>query len=299
MSLLYPYYGSETQCKEVPLTFPPQHQNRQPGFEYIMDPRPIYDNPNYIGTGKLKDKVAIITGGDSGIGRAVAVAFAKEGADIAIVYLDEHRDAAETCEAVHQFGRKCLLIPADLEKHEAADYITAATLEAFGHIDILINNAGVQYVQPSLLQITEEQLDKTFAINIKAMFHLTKAVIPYLPQGGSIVNTTSVQAYIADRQLIDYASTKGAIISFTRAMAHSLVDKGIRVNAVAPGPIWTPLQPASWSADIVKTLGADTPMKRSGQPYELAPVYVLLASDDGSYITGQTIHVNGGQTMAT
>jgi Dehydrogenases with different specificities (related to short-chain alcohol dehydrogenases) len=263
------------------------------------DPRPVYDNPRYIGTGKLQDKVAIITGGDSGIGRAVAVAFAKEGADVAIIYLDEHRDAAETRDAVHQLGRKCLLIPVDLENRGAAEYIAATTLQTFGHIDILINNAGVQYVQPSLLHITEEQLDKTFAINIKTFFRLTKAVLPYLPQGGSVVNTTSVQAYVADSQLIDYASTKGAIVSFTRAMAHSLAEKGIRVNAVAPGPIWTPLQPASWPADIVKTLGADTPMKRSGQPYELAPVYVLLASDDGSYITGQTIHVNGGQTMAT
>lgn len=292
-------YGVETQCQEVPLTFPPQHQERQPGLEYLMTPLPVFDNPDYSGTGKLKNKTAIITGGDSGIGRAVAFAFAKEGADIAIVYLDEHKDAAETQLLIQEIGRNCLLLPVDLRATDAGKQITAAVLQTFGHIDVLINNAGVQFPQKSLLQISDQQLQTTFEVNIQSMFRLTREVLPHLAPGSSIVNTASCQAYIADEQLLDYASTKGAIISFTRALAHSLAPQQIRVNAVAPGPIWTPLQPAAWSAEKIKTFGANTPMKRAGQPYELAPAYVLLASDDGSYITGQTIHVNGGQTMAT
>lgn len=299
MKPVIPYYGSMTDCKEVPITFPPQHQDRQPGLEYLMNPQPIFDNPNYIGTGKLTGKIAIITGGDSGIGRAAAVAFAKEGADLVLVYLNENQDAKTVQDAVQKIGRRCLLLPIDLRERNAGEQIVTRTLETYGHINILINNAGVQFPQPSLEAITDQQLETTFNVNIESFFRLSRAVVPHLHSRDSIVNTTSVQANIGSSQLIDYASTKGAIVSFTRALAHNLADKGIRVNAVAPGPIWTPLQPASWSADVVKTLGADTPMKRAGQPYELAPVYVLLASDDGSYITGQTIHVNGGQTMAS
>lgn len=300
MNRATPYYGSITKCEEIPITFPPQHQDAQPGLEYMMNPLPIFDNPNYIGTGKLKNKIAIITGGDSGIGRAVAVAFAKEGADLVLVYMNsEEQDARTTQEAVRKLGRRSLLCPIDLREKNAGASIVSQALETFGQINILINNAGVQFPQPSIEAITDQQLETTFDVNIQSFFRLTRAVVPHLHSGDSIVNTTSVQANIGSGQLIDYASTKGAIVSFTRALAHSLAGKVIRVNAVAPGPIWTPLQPASWSAEVIKTLGADTPMKRAGQPYELAPVYVLLASGDGSYITGQTIHVNGGQTMAT
>ncbi|MNM66931.1 General stress protein 39 [compost metagenome] len=294
-----PCLGTEIKCQEIPVSFPPQHQFRQPGLEYLMVPRPVFDNPEYIGTGKLKDKVAIITGGDSGIGRAVAVAFAKEGADIVIVYLNEHQDAVETREAVNRLGRRALLLPVDLRWEDAAVHIVNAALQAFGRIDILINNAGVQFVRPSLPDIRLQQLRTTFEVNIIAMFNLTKTVLPHLCRGSSIVNTTSVNAYIGRENLIDYSSTKGAIVSFTRAMANNLATQGIRVNAVAPGPIWTPLICATQPPEAIRTLGSDVPMKRAGQPYELAPVYVLLASGDGSYITGQTIHVNGGQMVTT
>ncbi|WP_339287585.1 SDR family oxidoreductase [Paenibacillus sp. FSL E2-0201] len=299
MNVNEPCLGTEVKCQEIPISFPPQHQFRQPGLEYLMVPRPVFDNPEYIGTGKLKDKVAIITGGDSGIGRAVAVAFAKEGADIVIVYLNEHQDAVETREAVNRLGRRALLLPVDLRCEDAPAHIVNSTLQAFGRIDILINNAGVQFVRPSLLEISLQQLRTTFEVNIIAMFNLTKAVLPYLRRGSSIVNTTSVNTYIGREDLIDYSSTKGAIVSFTRAMASNLATQGIRVNAVAPGPIWTPLNAATQPPEAIRTLGSDVPMKRAGQPYELAPVYVLLASGDGSYITGQTIHVNGGQMVTT
>lgn len=295
----YPYFGTEIKCQEIPVSFPPQQQCKQPGLEYLMVPRPIFDNPAYIGTGKLKDRVAIITGGDSGIGRAVAVAFAKEGADIVIVYLNEHQDAVETREAVHRLGRRCLLLAVDLRCEEAAAQIVDSTLRTFGRMDILINNAGVQFVRPSLLEISQQQLRTTFEINIIAMFNLTKAVLPHLRCGSSIVNTTSVTAYVGREDMIDYSSTKGAIVSFTRAMANNLAAQGIRVNAVAPGPIWTPLNAATQPPEAIRTFGSEVPMKRAGQPYELAPVYVLLASDDGSYITGQTIHVNGGQMVTS
>ncbi|WP_025688734.1 SDR family oxidoreductase [Paenibacillus zanthoxyli] len=294
MNRQIPYYGSEVQCKQIPLTFPPQQQYRQPGLEFLMVPRPIYDNPNYKGSGKLQGKAALISGGDSGIGRAVAVAFAKEGADVAIAYLCEHQDAVETREAVQRLGRRCLLIPGDLRRKEACQRAVSLTLECYGRLDILVNNLGVQFVRENVLDITDEQLRMTFDTNIISFFHMTTAALPHMPAGSSIVNTASVNAYIGRKNLIDYSSTKGAIVSFTRALANNLADKGIRANAVAPGPFWTPLNVATQTPEAVKTLGADTPMKRAGQPYELAPVYVLLASDDGSYITGQTIHVNGG-----
>ncbi|APB37531.1 MULTISPECIES: SDR family oxidoreductase [Heyndrickxia] len=293
------YYGSETKCEEVSNTFPPQHQMRQPGFEYLMIPRPVYDNPHYIGTGKLNNKVAIISGGDSGIGRAVAVAFAKEGADIVIAYFDEHEDAMETKQAIEHLGQRCLLIPGDLRNKNHCQYVIACTLETFGKIDVLVNNLAVQFVQNRFLDISDEQWHTTFDTNLHPFFYMTKAALPYMAEGSSIINTASINAYIGRKDLIDYTATKGAIVSFTRALANNIVDQGIRVNAVAPGPIWTPLIPASFSPDMVKTFGNNVPMKRAGQPYELAPVYVLLASNDGSYITGQTIHVNGGGFVAS
>ncbi|KYC58680.1 SDR family oxidoreductase [Weizmannia sp. CD-2023] len=293
------YYGSETKCEEVSNTFPPQHQMRQPGFEYLMIPRPVYDNPHYIGTGKLNNKVAIISGGDSGIGRAVAVAFAKEGADIVIAYFDEHEDAMETKQAIEHLGQRCLLIPGDLRNKNHCQYVIACTLETFGKIDVLVNNLAVQFVQNRFLDISDEQWHTTFDTNLHPFFYMTKAALPYMAEGSSIINTASINAYIGRKDLIDYTATKGAIVSFTRALANNIVDQGIRVNAVAPGPIWTPLIPASFSPDMVKTFGNNVPMKRAGQPYELAPVYVLLASSDGSYITGQTIHVNGGGFVAS
>ncbi|MGG3772449.1 SDR family oxidoreductase [Heyndrickxia faecalis] len=293
------YYGSEIKCEEVSNTFPPQHQTRQPGFEYLMIPRPVYDNPHYIGTGKLSNKVAIISGGDSGIGRAVAVAFAKEGADIVIAYFDEHEDAMETKQAIEHLGQRCLLIPGDLRNKNHCQYVIACTLETFGKIDVLVNNLAVQFVQNRFLDISDEQWHTTFDTNLHPFFYMTKAALPYMAEGSSIINTASINAYIGRKDLIDYTATKGAIVSFTRALANNIVDQGIRVNAVAPGPIWTPLIPASFSPDMVKTFGNNVPMKRAGQPYELAPVYVLLASSDGSYITGQTIHVNGGGFVAS
>ncbi|UZH05604.1 SDR family oxidoreductase [Heyndrickxia coagulans] len=293
------YYGSEIKCEEVSNTFPPQHQTRQPGFEYLMIPRPVYDNPHYIGTGKLNNKVAIISGGDSGIGRAVAVAFAKEGADIVIAYFDEHEDARETKQAIEHLGQRCLLIPGDLRNKNHCQYVIACTLETFGKIDVLVNNLAVQFVQNRFLDISDEQWHTTFDTNLHPFFYMTKAALPYMAEGSSIINTASINAYIGRKDLIDYTATKGAIVSFTRALANNIVDQGIRVNAVAPGPIWTPLIPASFPPDMVKTFGNNVPMKRAGQPYELAPVYVLLASSDGSYITGQTIHVNGGGFVAS
>ncbi|WMM88808.1 SDR family oxidoreductase [Heyndrickxia coagulans] len=293
------YYGSEIKCEEVSNTFPPQHQTRQPGFEYLMIPRPVYDNPHYIGTGKLNNKVAIISGGDSGIGRAVAVAFAKEGADIVIAYFDEHEDARETKQAIEHLGQRCLLIPGDLRNKNHCQYVIACTLETFGKIDVLVNNLAVQFVQNRFLDISDEQWHTTFDTNLHPFFYMTKAALPYMTEGSSIINTASINVYTGRKDLIDYTATKGAIVSFTRALANNIVDQGIRVNAVAPGPIWTPLIPASFPPDMVKTFGNNVPMKRAGQPYELAPVYVLLASSDGSYITGQTIHVNGGGFVAS
>jgi NAD(P)-dependent dehydrogenase (short-subunit alcohol dehydrogenase family) len=269
-------------------------QTRQPGLEYLMIPRPVYDNPHYIGTGKLNNKVAIISGGDSGIGRAVAVAFAKEGADLVIAYFDEHEDARETKQAIEHYGQRCLLIPGDLRNKNHCQYVVACTLETFGRVDVLVNNLAVQFVQNRFLDISDEQWHTTFNTNLHPFFYMTKAALPYMTEGSSIINTASINAYIGRKDLIDYTATKGAIVSFTRALANNIVDQGIRVNAVAPGPIWTPLIPASFSPEMVKTFGNNVPMKRAGQPYELAPVYVLLASNDGSYITGQTIHVNGG-----
>lgn len=292
---LYPYYSKEIKCEEQAISFPPQHQERQPGLEYLMNPRPIFDNPSYIGSKKLLNKTAIISGGDSGIGRAVAVAFAKEGADVAIAYLDEHEDAEETKEVVERLGRRCILLPTDLRFKENCVHVVEQTINTFGKIDILVNNCAVQYPQENVTDITEQQLVHTFATNIFSYFFMSQAAMPHLKQGSAIINTASVTSYYGHKTLIDYSATKGAIVSFTRALANNLADQGIRVNAVAPGPIWTPLIPASMSDEDVGTFGTDIPMKRAGQPFELAPAYVYLASHDSQYVTGQTLHVNGAE----
>ncbi|NRF93331.1 SDR family oxidoreductase [Paenibacillus frigoriresistens] len=295
----YPYYSYETKCENKPITFPPQHQDRQPGLEYLMVPAPISDNPDYVGSGKLQGKVAIITGGDSGIGRAVAIGFAKEGADVVIAYLYEHEDANATVEMVSRYGRRCLPIAGDLRDEEFSNEIVRKTLEFFGRIDILVLNQGVQFPQESILNISTQQLEDTFRTNIFPLFFMTKAALPYLQPGSSIISTASVTAYAGAPLLVDYSSTKGAIVSFTRSLSLQLVKQGIRVNAVAPGPIWTPLIVSSYSAEYVKTFGTETPMKRAGQPFELAPTYTYLASDDSSFVTGQVLHVNGGVMTET
>ncbi len=290
----YNYIGYEKECKEMPYAFPPQHQLLQPGIEYIMDPLPIYEDPNYIPSNKLNNKVAIITGGDSGIGRAVSILFAKEGADIVIVYYNEDEDANYTKEVIEQLGRRCLLIRGDMRNEEFSKHIVNCTLKCYGKIDILVNNCGVQFPQKSILDITSEQLKNTFEINIFSFFYLTKAVLPYLDENSCIINTTSITAFDGKKNLIDYSATKGAITVFTKSLALSLAEQKIRVNAVAPGPIWTPLIPASFTKDEVKVFGTEVPLKRAGQPFELAPAYLYLACDDSRYVTGQIIHVNGG-----
>lgn len=295
---MYPYYGKETKCQEYPIAFPPQHQEQQPGLEYVMSPRPIYENPAYLGSRKLENRVAIITGGDSGIGRAAAVAFAKEGADVVIAYLYEHPDAEETKARIEQLGRRCLAIPTDLRSKANCTSVVEHTLRLFGRLDVLVNNLAVQYPQESLLDITEEQLVHTYQTNIFSYFFMTQAALPYLKSGSSIINTASITAYRGEKTLVDYSSTKAAIVGFTRSLSLQLVEKGVRVNAVAPGPIWTPLIPSSFSAERVSTFGTNTPMKRAGQPFELAPAYVYLASDDSRYVTGETMHINGGDFIS-
>ncbi|MDG0766241.1 SDR family oxidoreductase [Bacillus halotolerans] len=277
----------------------PQRQDRQPGIESEMNPLPLSEDRDYKGSGKLKGKVAIITGGDSGIGRAAAIAYAKEGADVSILYLDEHSDAEETRKQIEQENVRCLLIPGDVGDEKHCEQAVQQTVDHFGKLDILVNNAAEQHPQDSILDISTEQLEKTFRTNIFSMFHMTKKALPHLKEGSAIINTTSITAYEGDTALIDYSSTKGAIVSFTRSMSKSLADKGIRVNAVAPGPIWTPLIPATFLEEKVKQHGLDTPMGRPGQPVEHAGAYVLLASDESSYMTGQTIHVNGGRFIST
>lgn len=284
----------ENPKKEV---FPPQHQNEQPGKESWMEPRPQYDNPSYQPAGKLKDKVAVITGGDSGIGRAVAVAYAKEGADIVMIYLNQHEDAEETEQAVIKTGRRCLKISVDIKQEQDVFGVIDQVMNEFGKIDILVNNAGVQYPQNSITEITKEQLFQTFETNIFSMFYLTKAVLPHMGFGSVIINTASITAFEGNPTLIDYSATKGAIVAFTRSLALSVVNQGIRVNAVAPGPVWTPLIVSSFQEEEVKTFGSNTPMARAGQPYELAPSYVFLASEDASYISGQVFHVNGAMII--
>lgn len=274
--------------------FPPQHQDEQPGIEAKMNPLPLSDDPNYRGSGKLTGKTAVITGGDSGIGRAVAVAFAKEGADIILVYLNEHEDAQWTERQITSYGRKVLRIAGDVGDESFCKKAIAETMATFHKVDILVNNAAEQHPQPSITEITAEQLERTFRTNVFGYFYMTKAVLPNLSSGSVIINTASITAYEGHEQLIDYSATKGAIVTLTRSLSQSLIGQGIRVNGVAPGPIWTPLIPSTFTAPEVSTFGSTTPMKRAGQPSELAPTYVYLASDDSSYVSGQILHVNGG-----
>lgn len=286
----------QKQGKKKPLR-PKQEQPRQPGREFEMKPRPQADSPAHRGSGKLDDKVAIITGGDSGIGRAVAIAFAKEGADVTIAYLDEHKDAKETKRLVEEEGRRCELIAGDVGEPQHCQKIVRHALEAFDHLDILVNNAAEQHPQKELAKISPQQLERTFRTNIFSFFFLTQAALPHLKKGGAIINTASVTAYRGSPELLDYSATKGAIVSFTRSLAHALVEEGIRVNGVAPGPIWTPLIPSTFPGAKVETFGSDAPMGRAGQPSEVAPCYVFLASSDSSYITGQMLHPNGGEIV--
>ncbi len=278
-------------------TPPPQHQDRQPGIQKEMHPRPKGEAKEYKGCDKLLGKVALISGGDSGIGRAVAIAFAKEGADIAIAYRDEDEDANETRGYIDRAGRRCITIDGDIGEESFCCQVVQETLDEFGHLDILVNNAGEQHPQKSLEGITAEQLIRTFRTNVFGMFFLTKAALPHLRKGSTIINTASVTAYRGSPELLDYASTKGAIVAFTRSLSTSLLEKGIRVNAVAPGPIWTPLIPSSYSAEETSHHGEDAPMERAGQPDEVAPSYVFLASDDSSYMSGQVLHPNGGEVV--
>jgi NAD(P)-dependent dehydrogenase (short-subunit alcohol dehydrogenase family) len=269
-----------------------------PGLEHKMTPQPVFFD-NRPGSKKLLNKNCIITGGDSGIGRATAFAFAKEGANVAIIYLKaEQKDAVLTAYHIRQhFGKKCLLIPADLSKENNCNKAIEKARKQFDQIDVLVNNAAVHYPEKDIRDISTERLVETFSVNVFALFWLTKAALPYMKRGGSIINTTSVTAYRGSAELLDYSATKGAIVSFTRSLSANLVEKGIRVNGVAPGPIWTPLIPASFDEEKVATHGTDSPMKRAGQPVEVAPSYVFLASEDASYITGQIIHVNGGEVV--
>ena len=259
-----------------------------------MKPRPKAADEKHRGSGKLRDKAAIITGGDSGIGRAVAIAFAKEDADVSVVYLEEEKDANETKRLVEKEGRECLLISGDVGQEKFCQRAVELTMKEFGKIDILVNNAAEQHLRESIEKITEKELERTFRTNIFSFFFMTKAAMKHLKKGAAIINTTSVTAYKGNPELLDYSSTKGAITAFTRSLSQALADKGIRVNGVAPGPIWTPLIPSTYPSKDVETFGSDVPLRRPGQPEEIAPSFVFLASDDSSYMTGQILHPNGG-----
>ncbi|MCW0233819.1 MAG: SDR family oxidoreductase [Ferrovibrio sp.] len=283
-----------TNTARRPKDLPPQHQDSQPGSEGAMTPEPQSFMRRYKPAGKLVGRVAVVSGGDSGIGRAVAIGFAKEGADIAILYLDEHEDAKTTKIAVESEGRRCLLFCGDIADRDFINRSVEEIAASFGHIDILVNNAGEQHVETDFAVIDPGQWERTFRTNLFGSFHLTQAVLPHLKKGAAIINTTSITAFRGQPTLIDYSATKGAMLAFTRSLAMSLVKQGIRVNAVAPGPIWTPLIPASFPAEHVAEFGKEVPMQRPGQPDEVAPAYIFLASDDASYMSGQTLHVNGG-----
>jgi NAD(P)-dependent dehydrogenase (short-subunit alcohol dehydrogenase family) len=276
---------------------PPQHQDREPGLEKEMKPRPKSSDPAHRGSDKLEGKTALITGGDSGIGRAVAIAFAREGADVVVVYLDEHEDAKETQRLVEAEGRRCLLVAGDVGREAFCRDAVKRTVDGLGRLDILVNNAAEQHPQESIEKISAEQLERTFRTNIFAQFFMVKAALPHLGEGAAIINTTSVTAYKGSPMLLDYSATKGAIVAFTRSLSQALAEKKIRVNGVAPGPIWTPLIPSTFPADKVAKFGEDVPLKRPGQPEEVASCYVFLAGNDASYMTGQVLHPNGGSVV--
>lgn len=275
---------------------PPQRQS-QPGRQHEMQPEPRVAERGGRGSGRLDSRIAIITGGDSGIGRSVAMLYAREGADVAVVYLEEHDDAKETARLVEDEGGRCLLLAGDVGDEGFCADVVHRTIDEFGHLDILVNNAAEQHVRDDVANISTAQLERTFRTNVFAMFHLVKAAVPHLREGAAIINSTSVTAYQGNPLLVDYSATKGAIVAFTRALSQQLIAKGIRVNAVAPGPIWTPLIPATFPPDAVESFGTNTPIGRPGQPDEVAPCYVFLASDDASYMAGQVLHPNGGQVV--
>jgi NAD(P)-dependent dehydrogenase (short-subunit alcohol dehydrogenase family) len=276
---------------------PPQTQDTRPGREREMQPRPRTSDPRHHGSGKLAGKRALITGGDSGIGRAVAVAFAREGADSAIVYLEEHEDAAETVRLVEAEGRRCVRIAGDVGDEDFCGTAVESAVAQLGGLDVLVNNAAEQHPQDDIAKITAEQLERTFRTNVFGMFFMTKAALPHLSNGGSVLNCTSVTAYKGSPQLLDYSATKGAIVAFTRSLSLALAERGIRVNGVAPGPIWTPLIPSTFPPERVESFGSEVPMKRAGQPEEVASCFVFLAAEDASYMSGQVLHPNGGSVV--
>lgn len=273
---------------------PAQHQEHQPGSESEMHPRPEAAGSHYRPSSRLLGKAALVTGGDSGIGRSIAILFAREDADVAVVYLNEHEDARETQKQIEAQGRKCVLIAGDAGDEKFCRDAVARAVAALGHLDILVNNAAEQHPQTKFEDISAEQLERTFRTNIFSYFHMAKAALPHLKAGASIINTTSVTAYKGNPMLIDYSTTKGAIVAFTRSLSQALIERGIRVNGVAPGPIWTPLIPSTFPKDRVESFGRDVPIRRPGQPEEVAPSYVFLASQDASYMAGQILHPNGG-----
>ncbi|QDH22573.1 SDR family oxidoreductase [Saccharibacillus brassicae] len=288
---------NEQKSNETKPQSPPAQQLEGHGSESDMTPTPEYISPTYKAAGKLEGMTAIVTGGDSGIGRAVAVHYAREGADVAVLYFSEHGDAEETKRLVEAEGRECLLLVGDLGDEAFSQEAVKRVIEKFGKLDIVVNNAGEQHPQESLTDITADQLERTFRTNIFGMFFLTKAALPHLKEGSSVINTTSITAYRGSPQLLDYSSTKGAIVSFTRSLSMNLAEQKIRVNGVAPGPIWTPLIPSTFPEEKVESFGESQPLGRMGQPSELGPAYVYLASSDASYVSGQIIHVNGGEVV--